>query len=181
MAINGSAYFAGNNIVRKGGAGVLIEVSSGYFIWMQYNIAWPLDANCNQQFIPGTCIACSVGYSIWNGRCVLMKTNCIAYSPIGVCMGCSQNYLLWGGECRESNCVSQDPSTGYCLICQNNFFMKLGVCIPNLLVNCQVYSGSTCQHCIKGYYVTNGGQCGGPMISNCLTASPQTGRCISCV
>ena len=97
-----------------------------------------------------------------------------------MCMGCSQGYLLWAGECRPSNCVTTDPSTGFCLVCQQSFTMHLGVCIPSPISNCQVYNGNKCQYCLLGYYLTNSGLCS-KMIANCKSANPQTGRCTLCL
>jgi hypothetical protein len=157
-----------------------VSAQSGYFVWKERNLAWPLDYNCISQFVPGTCLSCSVGFSLWNGRCVVQKMNCVAYSRLGLCMGCSQGFLLWMGECRQSNCASVDPSFSLCSRCNSPFTNSLGICLPPALNWCQVYSGSSCFYCIQGYYLAISGICS-KMINNCLTANPQTGRCTSCI
>ena len=93
----GSAIFAGNHAAQVSAQGLVIKANAGYFVWNQQNIAWPLDFNCLSQFIPGECKSCDIGYSLWNNKCVFLKTNCIAYSSTGICMGCIQGYLLWAG------------------------------------------------------------------------------------
>lgn len=96
--IGGSAYFAGNNIARAGANGMIVSANSGYFVWSANNIAWPYDFNCVQQTQPGTCLQCaSSQYSLSNGKCVLRKNFCIAYSVYGLCMGCQTGYLLFAG------------------------------------------------------------------------------------
>lgn len=96
--IGGGAYFAGNNIRQAGANGQIVSAASGYFVWTGNNIAWPYDFNCVMQTQPGRCMQCASSlFAINNGRCVLIKNNCLAYSPYGLCMGCQAGFILWTG------------------------------------------------------------------------------------
>lgn len=98
VLIGGAAYFSGSNINQISADGRIVSAADGYFVYTAYNIAWPYDANCGQQNEPGVCLKCvSSLFSIINGRCVVKKLNCVAYSPYGICMGCSAGYFLWAG------------------------------------------------------------------------------------
>jgi hypothetical protein len=179
--IGGSAYFAGNNISQVGANGLIVSASNGYFVWAGNNIAWPYDFNCVQQSQPGKCQQCSSSqFTLSNGKCVLVKSNCLAYSAYGLCMGCQAGFLLWSGECRKSSCNGYDVSTGFCKACLANYLLSLGFCSPKQISYCQLYAGVACLFCQSGYYLTSGGLCA-KMISFCLAASAQTGRCSQCV
>ena len=84
-------------------------------------LAWPLDRNCKNQYQPNLCINCNFGYTLLNGQCVIWRANCLTYSALGLCVGCQGGFMLWAGECKPSNCVTTDPTTGFCLNCQNGF------------------------------------------------------------
>lgn len=181
VIINGSACYSRNNIGQIGANGTITSCLSGNFLWTSNNICWPLDFNCIQQTVPGTCLQCSTSaLSLINGRCVFQKLNCLTYSPYGLCSSCATNYILWTGECRPSNCVSLNSTNGYCTTCATNYQMLLGVCIQKKILNCQVYSGLPCLYCSAGYYLTNNGLCA-KMINFCQAANSQTGRCSVCV
>lgn len=67
-------------MAKSSAEGLVTAAASGYFVWSAKNLAWALDFNCLTQFNPGNCLSCASGFAIWNGRCVLQKSNCIAYS-----------------------------------------------------------------------------------------------------
>lgn len=180
VIINGSAYYNGNNIGQINSNGTILSAASGYFVWANNNICWPLDFGCTQQNVPGVCLQCTSPLSLSNGVCVFKKLNCLSYSPYGLCTSCATNYILWAGECRPSNCVVLNSTAGYCITCSANYQMLLGVCIPKNISNCQVYTGSSCLYCAAGYYLTTNGLCA-KMIVNCQTTNTQTGRCSACI
>lgn len=179
--IGGGAYFSGNNIKQAGANGQIVSAAGGYFVWTGNNIAWPYDFNCVLQTQPGRCMQCASSlFAINNGRCVLIKNNCLAYSPYGLCMGCQAGFILWVGECRRANCNGFDTNSGLCKACVANYTLSLGFCAPRPISNCQLYSGTSCSACQTGFYRTGGGLCA-RTINFCQTASPQTGRCSQCL
>lgn len=182
VLINGSAYYAGNNVAQTSSQGLIISANSGYWVWNLNGavIAWPFDFNCISQVQPGVCLTCAFGFTLLNGKCVLSKSNCITYMPFGLCLACADGYLLWAGECRRANCLSRDGASNFCLLCNYAFALNLGICMPTLISSCQIYSDNSCLYCTTGYYLTASKLCS-KMIDNCLTTNPQTGRCTACV
>lgn len=139
----------------------------------------------------GNCINCGAGLALLNGDCVptaqKSDINCAQVGISGNCAACNHGYFL--------NTSSSNPScqlvSQLCLIfnyqklecteCQTGYFLQDGGCIyPSMGYDkyCERYSGSYCERCSDGYYLSNY-MCT-QMDPNCVSWNAASGICLQC-
>jgi len=120
-----------------------------------------LECNSNKDL----CVKCEfLYYPDENGGCSNTK-NC-AVSHNGNCLECKNDYILIGQELYEGikickskksldllHCNSTDLTTGFCLECEDNYYLGAEDMICTSTKNCSKSTYGLCTKCIAGFYL----------------------------
>ena len=107
------------------------------------------------------CNVCDSGFfPDENGGCSFAN-NC-KISLNGECLECKENYILIQNKnfCKYKYsddllyCKNIDINTGFCNLCEDNYFLNIGDKHCTQTENCLKSTFGTCQECISGFYLS---------------------------
>ena len=156
--------------------------------------------NCLTYFAISTCATCVIGSFFSSGQCSVPLPNCIVAASATTCQTCQVNYYLTAtSTCLLvtnliKNCLTYS-ATQLCTICSTGFALSTDglSCLAGLPLsgqidpNCQnsiVSTGSYCNLCTQGYYLTGTSTCATLNVSNvsCFIANPiNPSLCLVCM
>lgn len=116
------------------------------YFYNSFGLCLSCPNNCSKCLDSTTCIKCVSGFSLINGIC----KNCFDFScecddkcencENGVCLKCQENTFLRNGVCLDQ--------------CYEGDIVENGICYCQK--NCLICSNLTCAHCVTGYAPENG-------------------------
>jgi len=156
--------------------------------------------NCASYFGLGVCASCVSGSFLTAGLCSVPLSNCLTAASNTACLACQTNYYLTAtSTCLQvtsliSNCLTYS-STQLCTLCLTGYALSTDglICIASSAVsgqldpNCQqsiISTGSYCNICRQGYYLTNSNTCTTLNASDesCFIANPLSpAKCLVCM
>jgi hypothetical protein len=130
------------------------------------------------------CLSCSASYYLSGEICVLRVVipNCYTAVNSTYCSQCANGYVQLNGNCyaQIQFCVSYNPATGSCAICNTGYYLStqnICVILPNNCLTCN--SNGVCTNCAAGYIAASGQCVAGT--AYCQSFDPSTALCLSCI
>ena len=167
---------------------------SNNWVFNTNGVCVPVSDQCNTFDRSGKCVSCYKGYSLSNGKCVLIPVQSVSDVGCGLwdwnnqkCLQCSNNWVFnANGICVpvSDQCNTFDPK-GKCVSCYTGYTLVDGVCVLGNIqspsdLGCGTWDwkNQKCLQCSNNWVFNTNGVCV-PVSDQCNTFD-KAGNCVTC-